>query len=149
MVHVFFVLLMERVKYCFLMGLGSDVISQMGGASLYIFAYCMTGLLIRRTFFPQTPPSSTVVAATLVAAGAFLLPIVGFLATRKPHVYVETMAYWHLGTPMILTDHHMYYHSLAFCFAGIWATLVTKLNAPWFSAQAKAFRRCEAAGGAA
>ncbi len=127
----------------------TDTIVQMGGASLYIFAYCMTGLLIRRTYFPKTPPSSTLVAATLVAAGAFLLPMLVFAATSTQYAYAETMAYWHLGTPMILTDHYESYRALGLFVAAIWAGLGLVLNAPWVSAQAKAFRRYEAKGDAA
>jgi len=125
-------------------------IAVMGGIGLYAFCYCMTAVFIRRIFFPRISPAYTCAIAILVAGTAFAVGGLGCLFSKDAYDYSYAYGIWHIANPLILAaPYGEEYGSLGLGFAGLWAVLVAILNRSWFYEQVKAFRPCNAQGGAA
>jgi hypothetical protein len=119
-----------------------DTIAILGGCSVYFYCYCMTASLIRRRFLPGNRQAYTLLIMLLVVAVTFLPAFVGGVTSYKLDAHDGQLGPWYVTTPIILTDHYYEdYGTTGLLFAGVWAVIVTLLNAPWLAARSRAFRR--------
>ena len=118
--------------------ISSADIGVMGAFALYILAYVMTALFVRRRLLASTVTVSlTWVVALLLLAVGCAMP----LSIRYSFVadaWNPSHDLWFLGNPFrVRPDANLIYHVT---FAAIWAAVASILNGPWFIRQCKAFR---------
>jgi len=110
----------------------------MGAFVLYILAYVMTALFVRRQFLASkvTVSLTWVIALLLLAVGSAMPLSIRY--TFIADAWNPSHDLWFLGNPFrVRSDVNLIYH---ITFAAIWAVVASILNGPWFIRQCKAFR---------
>jgi hypothetical protein len=107
---------------------------------IYVFAYALTGLFIHRKFLSRRSPKFAGILAVFVAGLAAIGPnLVLFFLNRLSWSSVEKVQLGSAANVMISRDAGERMSHLI--FASAWLLLMVFLNAKWFIAQAKNFRR--------
>jgi hypothetical protein len=118
---------------------------------LYVYAYALTAVLCRRTFFSSMlKPVFTWVLMLVLAALGSALPYLIILVVPQNSLQFEMDNTWILlpnpiASVVAVADprHNTNIHDfdgVCLLFVSLWSVLVTLLALPWFAAQVRAFR---------
>ena len=118
----------------------SEKLASLLGIFLYVYAYCMSALLLTRTVLKgPMAPSRTWILAILIGAMCNVLPLlVGFMVSSGSwwNVYEEGLVL--LGGPMCLADQGVRDYGLVVSIA--WSIVVTMACVPLFKQQFVQFK---------
>lgn len=112
----------------------------LGLISLYLFAYGLTAVLVRRVPAFRIRPGYTWIVVLGLLVGLCVLPLLFvFLVYIYPGRPYNEYYRWFLNDPIVAAGDSDHTHEF-FLFAAGWAGLAFVLNLPWFWRQLRAFR---------
>jgi hypothetical protein len=120
-----------------------EVLQTMLGVVLFAWCYGMSGLLVRRIFFPRSVPLvGTTVGLALMGIGGTLPLLFSYLIHGPNWQFASLPVVFAIFNPLVLqrTGADQVF---VFFFLVVWGTVGLVVNLPWFYQQWHAFRRHE------
>jgi ABC-type enterochelin transport system permease subunit len=110
----------------------------MGGISLYLFCYALSGSLLRRHLLKRVPTEYTwLVGLILLVIGGTMPIVAGYLLFFNDQWATNDFGRWFVGNPFAweYKSNRVFYATVG----GVWAALAMALSLPWFLARWRQF----------
>ena len=114
------------------------------GIGVYVIAYSLTGISLKRFFFNKLPEkSTTIIALMLLVAGSLFPMIIGFMVEETDR-YFTIHDIWYSGNPFFLFWFGRDSRAIFVQWSIVWALIALAISVPWFLCQFTNFKPLKA-----